>query len=287
LVSINPAFKHGVRIRSHGIAASIAPRMTSFNPPGTTMSSKVHLPTQLPKRRFLIQDRAHARRIAEAIAFDDLFKKGGTAKGFADWLFLKRRTFNAGNPLQQPRVYVRRLQAAKKHGVDFDAQCAVEASKQEETTVRIREAFEANLSTIKSWWSETPVGPDISMALADLSLGRGHRFAASPDAKSPSETPPSWVLEWLLDLLEVFGGPDDSLHVYMVVFSEDYFREQLAEYDLALVRIREAIPAGRPLTETDYVCLTRVAQVLSRRSTVRTSVRAFLRQAWMVERICG
>ena len=58
--------------------------------------------TPLTQTRLPIRDRAHAREIARQLPFGDLFKNGGSVDGFADWLFVKRKTFNGRNPLQQP-----------------------------------------------------------------------------------------------------------------------------------------------------------------------------------------
>ena len=240
----------------------------------------------LSRSRISIRDRAHASEIAHGITFGELFKTGGTVEGFADWLFLRRKTFNGPNPLQQARVYLNSYRAAQRRGVDFDAQCHEGANQKEQLEERARTIFEANLAAIKAYWTETPVGADITLAIAQLHLGRGHRFAASPDGE-PMDSPPSWVLQWLLELLEEFGGPDYLLNQYdwMLMSSEDYFRQQVAERDDALMTIREKVSRSEPLSELDFVCLVCAAKLLSCLLRVRTTLRTLLTQVEMVERI--
>lgn len=243
--------------------------------------------TPLIQGRFPIRDRAHARQIVQQLAFGDMFRSGQTAEGFADWLFLHRRTFNGANPLQQAKMYVSSYRAAQRRGVDLDAECHAQANEKEQLEERVRAIFEADLAAIKACWAETPVGADITLAIAELHLGRGHRFAASPDGASPQDSPLPWVLQWLLELLEEFGGPDYLLHEYdwMHLSSENYFLRQIDKRDKAMTTIRKKLSRGEPLSELDFVCLAIAAKILSSLLRVRTTLRTLLTEVQMVERI--
>jgi hypothetical protein len=250
------------------------------------MSSPATLAAPLSRSRVQIRDRAHASEIARAIAFGPLFKNGGTVTGFADWLFVHRKTFNGPNPLQQARVYANRHRDAKKYGADFDAVCRARADEKEQLEERARVIFEANLAVIKACWIDQQGGPGIVLAITELCLGRGHRFADSPDGES-LPNPPSWVLEGLLKVLEEFGGPDDLLDEYewRCVSSEDYFRRQAPQWDATMMTIRDEVLCNEPPSEVDFVCVTCAAKLLSCMSWVRTTMRVLLDQVEMVERI--
>lgn len=241
----------------------------------------------MTKTRLPIRDRAHASEIARQLPFGDLFKNGGSVDGFADWLFVNRKTFNGRNPLQQARVYVTGYRYASKRGDDFDALCRERADQEEQGKERARAQVVARVAAVKAWWSETPVGADITLAVAELCLGRGNYFAVSPDGKSSAEPQASWVLEWLVEVLEGFGGPDDTLDVcdWMPESSEDDFRRCVDKDGKARTSIRERIVRGETLTEVDLVPIAWCTSVMSRVSRIRTSLRARLRQATMVEQI--
>lgn len=241
----------------------------------------------LTQSRVSICDRAHAGEIARQLPLDDLFKNGGSVGGFADWLFVMRETFNGRNPQQQARVYANRFTRASKRGVDYDALCREYADRKEQIREKARAEFQAAVAAVEAWWSETPVGADITLAATELFLGRGNYFAVAPDGESSPEHPPSWVLEWLLEELEAFGGPDDSLDRYdwMRQSSEDHLRWFVGKRGKALEAIRQRIVRGEGISEGDFSTIALCTSAMSRVSRIRTSLRTFLTQATMVEQI--
>jgi hypothetical protein len=250
------------------------------------MPSQAKLKSPLSGRRIQIRDRIHAREIASAIAFGTLFKNGGTVEGFADWLFVNRQTFNGPNPLHQARVYANGHLAAKRRGDDFDVICRARADENEEISKRVEANFKANIAAIKTHWTETIDGRGIVLTVAELCLGRGRRFAASPDGEALPD-PPSWVLRGLLKLLEEFGGPDQSPDEYdwRLPSAEEDLRKFAPTLDKLLVAIREDVLQDEPPSEYDFACVARAARLLSRISWVRTTLRTLLTQVQMVERI--
>jgi hypothetical protein len=241
--------------------------------------------TALARSRLPIRDRTHTREIVRQLAFGDLLKDGGSGEGFADWLFVNRKTFNGRNPLQQVKVYANARLCASKLGEDFDALCRERADQKERDHARVSFEFSKSLAIVKAWWSETPVGADITLAVVELCLGRGMCFSASLDgAAEPQDV---WVLEWLLTVLESFGGPEDALQTYEWKrhSAELDFRQYLVERAGALASMREMIFRGQPLTEPNFLCVASCTRFLSRLPRIRTSVRAHLTQALMIERI--
>jgi len=243
--------------------------------------------TPLTCTRLPIRDRAHAGEIARQLSLGDLLKNGGAVDGFADWLFVERKTFNGRNPLQQAAVYANRCRYASKRGADFDALCRERADQKEQSWERARAEFQAEVAAVEAWWSETPVGADITLAVTELCLGRGNYFAVSPDGDASSEAQPSWVLEWLLKELEAFGGSDNSLDKYewSRQTSEDNFRRLVDRRGKKLTSIRERIARGRGVAEVDLLTIAQCTSALSRVSRIRASLRALLTRATMVERI--
>lgn len=240
-----------------------------------------------PRRRISIRDRAHAREIARQLAFGDLLKGGGSATGFADWLFVRRKTFNGQSPLQQARVYANRNRHASKHGYDLDALYRQRADEKEHAEQKALSGLEANRIAMKEYWSEPPLGMEITLAVLELCLGRGHRFAVSPEGKALTELPQAWVLEYLLELLDKFGGPDESLEAYDGSRESWEFSLQryVARSGGALMNIRQQVLRGLSLSELDFVCIASAARLLSSLSRVRTFVRTLLTQARMTEQI--
>jgi len=249
------------------------------------MPSQTRLESPL-SRRIHIRDRTHALEIARGIAFGTLLMNGGTVDGFADWLFVHRRTFNGANPLQQASVYVNGHRAAKRRGVDFDVVCRARADESEEIGKRVEAAFKAQLAAIEMHWTETADGPGIVLASAELCLGRGRRFADSPNGEALPD-PPSWALEGLLKLLEEFGGPDALLDQFdwMSASAEEHFRKMAPILDMHLMRIREDVLRNEPPSGLDFACVTRAARILSRISWARITLRTLLTRVQMVEGI--
>jgi len=247
-------------------------------------ADQLHL--RLPLRRTAIRARAHAAELAQQIAYGDLLRNGGSVSGFADWLFMNRKTFNGANPLQQVAVYVHAFQHAASRGVDFDAQCRQRADELEDGLERARMVHEAHRATIQAYWTETPVGPDMTLAIVELTLGGGYRFS-SPVATRKGTSQPVWVLEWLLDLLEDFGGPDDLLERYdwMRESAEARLQDCAERWNDRLVALREQICSARPPSDTDIMVITFCAERLSALLRVRVAVRVLLEQARMAERI--
>jgi hypothetical protein len=250
------------------------------------MSSQATLTAPRSRSRIQLRDRTHAAEIARGITFGPLFKNGGTVAGFADWLFVHRKTFNGPNPLQQAKVYVNGHRAAKKRGIDFDAACSASAEEKEHYQELARATFEANLAAIKAYWNDQQGGPGIVLAIAELSLGRGHRFTDAPDGKRLPE-PPSCVLEGLLKLLEEFGGADDLLDLddCGLVYSEDDLRRQISAWDTTMMTIRDVLLNSEPPWEMNFVPVACATKLLSCVPRVRIALRALLIQVVMAERI--
>lgn len=239
-----------------------------------------------PRRRVQIRDRSHAREIARGIAFGTLFDNGGTVEGFADWLFVHRRTFNGANPLQQASVYANRHSSHKRRGVDFDVACRAKADERDEFRRRAEAAFKAEIAVIEMLWTKTIDGRGIVLAIAELWFGRGRYFADAPDGEALPD-PPSWALEGLLQLLEQFGGPDDALDKFewRRASAEDDFRKMAPILDGGLTRIcKEACQDVGP-SAWDFRCVAHTVSVLARLSRVRITLRALLTKVQMVERI--
>lgn len=244
-------------------------------------------PQIIPLRacRTPIRDRKHAAEIASQIDFGDLLNQGGSRGGFADWLFVNRKSFNGANVLQQPSVYVSGLRSAAKRGVDFDVECRIKADETEQRQAQADAAIQARIAIIEAWWDDTPVGPDISVALAALNFGRGHRFAVSPNPDSLDEPTPAWVLEALLNLFEQFGGPSDSLHKYSWMATEEDFQYQANKLDPAMRSIWKLVHSGQRPTPFGLVALAWAARNLSCMARVRHTLKTLLIQAEMVELI--
>lgn len=228
-----------------------------------------------------IQDHEHAVRIVQSIPFGDLFKDGGTQEGFADWLFVRRKTFNAASPLQQARVYLNAYRLAKKQGLDWDSRCHAEAIRKLDVANRARDQVNAHLARVAHWWTETPVGPDVFMALASFSLGRGHYFADSPDGAALPELPEPWVLEVLSDLLQAF-----SERSFRPEPNEKRLNRLLPQWNLGLQSVLNKVSAGeQELSEMELRCVTFALWELSRLPRVRTALHGFVVQAKMIEQI--
>jgi hypothetical protein len=244
------------------------------------------LPAPLARSRVEIRDRAHAHEIARAIPLASLFGNGGTVAGFADWLFVHRKTFNGANPLQQPSVYANRYGHAKKRGEDFDAVCREWADQQEQSMERARATFESNLATIEGCWADQQGGSEVIQAIAELCLGRGQCFADSPEGE-PLPNPPSWVLKGLLKIFEDIGGPYELLDRYELgpESSEDSFRNEAPQLDARMMMARDMVLSNEPPSASDVFRVTCAARLLSCMSSVRTTLGVLLVQTEMVERI--
>jgi hypothetical protein len=238
-------------------------------------------------RRTTIRDREHAQELARGIAIGDLLRNGGSVRGFADWLFVHRRTFNGANPAQQVSVYANRCKEAAKRGANYDRQCRDQADAKERIHEHVRTEFDACLAAVKAYWTETPVGPDMTLAIAELGLGRGHQFSVAPQLAAEQDAVPAWISEWLLELFERLGGTDESLDEleWMSETREVNFEQDADARDAELMDIRQGIFEGQPPSERDFVSVALCVRHLSRLRRVRTTLRALLTRAMMVERI--
>jgi hypothetical protein len=243
--------------------------------------------TQMTQTRVPIRDRAHACAMARQLPFGELFRDGGSVDGFADWLYMNRRTFNGRNPLQQAKVYASYYRYAARRGNDLDAQCRKAADQKEQASERADAEVRVMRATVRAWWSETPVGADITLAVVELCLSHRSRTTESLGGTSPFEPQPSWVLEWLLDVLEAFGGTDDSIDELERLFgsAEDNLRRCVDKDGKALTTVRERIFRGDKIRDLDFATITRCAWYLSCVPSIRTSLRAQLVQAEMIERV--
>ena len=240
----------------------------------------------LTRTRIAISDREHAGQIANLLQLGNLLQGGGTASGFGDWLFVNRSTFNGANPLQQPRVYVNAYRHASTRGVNFDALCRQRADEKEQTLQKARAAFEGRLADIKGLFEERPRGLEVIRAIAELSLGRGLRFAEAFDGK-PLQLPPARTLKSLLQLLERFGGADSELDKYdwQREQSEENFRWWVSATEKYLRDVRSEDFDAPGASESIFLCIAQCAACLSSLSRVRTMLRPLLMQADMLEKI--
>lgn len=240
----------------------------------------------LPPSRTPIRDRAHALQIARGLALGDLLKNGGSVEGFADWLFVRRKSFNGADPLQQASVYANEHRRASKNGVAFDDSFRQQAEQRERVREEVRADAEARLAEMSAYWEDPPLGIEITVAVAELCLGRGSRFAAVRDGEA-RPSPPAWGLEYLLQVLERFGGPDEALDKYdwSLELAENEFRKHVPAYDNQLEAIRAKILEGESPSAADIFCITWCAYSLSGLSRVRAMLRPLLRQVSMAEHI--
>lgn len=78
-------------------------------------------------------------------------RRGGTAAGFADWLFWRRRTVADGSQQYLLGVYVNLLTARRRHGGDLDA----ESRQTSKATSRIRRGPEQDSAVSRGAGSQS------------------------------------------------------------------------------------------------------------------------------------
>ena len=241
---------------------------------------------RLPKSKTPIRDHNHALQIARGIDFGDLLKNGGSIHGFADWLFVLRKKFNGTNPLQQAKVYASARRAALKKGLPFDSLFSDRAEEKARQERQSRADAATRYAAMLAYWVEIPIGIEITAAVAELCLGRGSRFATVRDGEA-QPPPMAWGLEYLLEVLERFGGPDEALDRYdwSRELAEKHFSQCIPGEDPRLEAIRAKISRGELPSEADIICITWCAYWLSCLSRVRTMLRPLLRQVSMAEQI--
>jgi hypothetical protein len=244
--------------------------------------------TTAAARRTAIRDRQHAQEVAQGVLLGNTPLGGGSVQGFADWLFVNRQTFNGANPMYQVSVYVNGYRRAAARGVDFDLVCRQRADMKDKAREQVRTDFDACLAAIKSHWSETPFGAAVTWPIVELGLGRWYCLSAAPQlAAAEQDHVPSWILEWILQLFERSGGPDESLCEFETTqeFWEAAFERGADARDALLQGVAERLLQGQPPTESGFVSLASCVQVLSRLSRLRSALRVLLTQAQMIERI--